>query len=288
MIESFEDSYGGYQVVANSFKRVRPPLISVVMSVYNGEATVRDAINSVLAQSVEDFELIIVNDGSTDETKEILEGYLKEDDRIVLINQNNLGLTKSLNRAIDLAKGQFIARQDADDCSVVNRFSLQLELITKHKLDLIANRAFKNNKIVPHKILLKNVNLHTLLLGNVFVHGTFFLKSAVIKKLKYDQNFKYSQDIELVCRMLSLQLKVGYSLTPIYSLTVSPQCISSMHSEEQAAMFKSAVNQYCNSSILNNVILNYGNSIAVMLVRIMLSWLTFGRSFQKSSVKILT
>ena len=80
------------------------PEITVLMSVYNGERWIRDSINSVLKQSEANFEFIIINDGSTDNTSSILESY--NDERLVIINQKNIGLTKSLNVGLLLAKGK--------------------------------------------------------------------------------------------------------------------------------------------------------------------------------------
>ena len=92
------------------------PLVSVVMSVYNCEEYIRESIDSILAQTFQDFEFVIINDCSTDKTTEILLGY--EDPRVILINnEKNLGVTKSLNIGIRRARAKYIARQDADDIS---------------------------------------------------------------------------------------------------------------------------------------------------------------------------
>ena len=93
------------------------PIVSVILSVYNAEDVVRNAIKSILKQTFKQFEFIIINDGSTDTTKSILEDFASIDPRIKIINQENIGLTKSLNKGVKLAKGEFIARQDADDIS---------------------------------------------------------------------------------------------------------------------------------------------------------------------------
>ncbi|MGC8880316.1 MAG: glycosyltransferase family 2 protein, partial [Anaerolineae bacterium] len=92
------------------------PAISVIMAVYNGARYLREAVDSILNQTFTDFEFIIVDDGSTDETPAVLDEY--NDPRIVrLRNAHNLGLTKSLNRGLHVARGRYIARQDADDLS---------------------------------------------------------------------------------------------------------------------------------------------------------------------------
>ncbi len=100
------------------------PKITVLMSVYNGEKYLRNAVGSILNQTITDFEFIIINDGSTDGSREILESY--NDDRIVLINQNNTGLTKALNKGLSLARGEYVARIDADDSANPARLEKQL------------------------------------------------------------------------------------------------------------------------------------------------------------------
>jgi glycosyltransferase involved in cell wall biosynthesis len=107
------------------------PRISVVMSVYNGEKYLRQAIESILQQTYTDFEFIIIDDGSTDSSREIIQSY--DDKRIrLVINEQNIGLTKSLNKGIRLAKGEFIARMDADDISLPQRFEKQVAYLDSH------------------------------------------------------------------------------------------------------------------------------------------------------------
>lgn len=116
------------------------PRISVVMSVYNGEKYLRESIESILNQTFSDFEFIVANDGSTDNTPQILEEYKNRDSRIKIIQQENIGLTKSLNKAINLANGEYIARQDVDDLSLPERLERQMKLFReKSNIDLIAS-----------------------------------------------------------------------------------------------------------------------------------------------------
>ena len=106
------------------------PLVSVVMSVFNGEPYVAEAIDSILGQTFEDFEFIVIDDGSYDGTLGILKGY--HDKRLKIVAQENAGLAKALNRAIDMAAGLYIARQDADDVSLPRRFEKQIDYLEKH------------------------------------------------------------------------------------------------------------------------------------------------------------
>jgi len=100
-----------------------PPLVSVILSVYNGDEFLRDAIVSILNQTLDNFEFIIINDGSTDNTTQTLKTI--SDTRIVLIERENKGLSESLNEAISVAKAKYIARMDADDIALANRLELQ-------------------------------------------------------------------------------------------------------------------------------------------------------------------
>ncbi|MEH7577966.1 glycosyltransferase family 2 protein [Priestia megaterium] len=106
------------------------PKISVAMSVYNGEKYLKEAIDSILNQTYPDFEFIICDDASNDGSVDIIEEYIKVDKRIVLIkNETNLGLASSLNKCIWKAKGDYIARMDADDIAINNRFENQLKYL---------------------------------------------------------------------------------------------------------------------------------------------------------------
>lgn len=107
-----------------------PPLVSVILSVYNGDKFLRDAIVSILNQTLDNFEFIIVNDGSTDTTSQILKTIF--DSRIVLIERENKGLSESLNEAISVAKSKYIARMDADDIALPNRLELQYNFMETH------------------------------------------------------------------------------------------------------------------------------------------------------------
>lgn len=106
------------------------PLISVVMAVKNGGSLVAGAIDSIMNQTYANLELIIINDGSTDNTLEILGQF--DDPRIQVVSQENQGLAKSLNRGISLAKGRYIARQDHDDLSLPMRLEKQLAYMESH------------------------------------------------------------------------------------------------------------------------------------------------------------
>ena len=127
-------------------------MISVIMSAYNAEKHISNSIESILSQSYQNFEFLIMDDGSTDNTSKIITSYIKTDTRIKLFNnKSNIGLTKSLNFLINQANGEYLARQDSDDVSDSKRFELQLNFMITNNLQASTTRAkIKNtNKKIP-------------------------------------------------------------------------------------------------------------------------------------------
>ena len=110
------------------------PKVSVLMPAYNSEAFVAEAIESILNQTYTDFEFIIINDGSTDKTAEIIDEYAKNDSRIKFINNHkNQGLIAVLNQGLDLCTGEYVARMDSDDISMPQRFEKQVQYMDEHQ-----------------------------------------------------------------------------------------------------------------------------------------------------------
>ena len=166
--------------------------ISVIMSAFNCENTIEKSINSILNQTYENFEFLIADDNSTDHTSEIIKNMKKNDSRIMFYqNTKNIGLTKSLNKLLSISSGSFIARQDADDLSLENRFDLQLEHIEKYNLDgcttlatsLQSNEVIhKYKNLLPSKLVIK--------FKNPFIHGSLILKNEILKSIGgYDERF---------------------------------------------------------------------------------------------------
>lgn len=165
------------------------PIVSVVMPVYNAEKYLDEAIESILKQTYKDFEFIIINDGSTDKSLEIIEKYKKQDERIVLISRENRGLIASLNEGIKKAKGKYIARMDADDISLANRFMLQIELMDNEDADLCGCHFFLINEyndyigsyIVP--LDFSEFLIH-LSVTTPFAHPSVIIKKDFLEKNK--------------------------------------------------------------------------------------------------------
>ena len=185
------------------------PKISLIMSVYNGEDYLAETIDSVLNQTFTEWELIVINDCSTDSTSEILSKYAALDSRVkVHTNEVNLRLPSSLNKALTLAQGKYIARMDADDICLPNRLQKQYEFMEKNQdVDLSSCRfmTLKNGFVSSGGCGGKNDynSLKALLLvTNPILHPGIIAKAQVIKELGYDKNFTCTEDMELWTRFV--------------------------------------------------------------------------------------
>ena len=193
----------------------RAPKISLIMSVYNGEEYIAEAIDSVINQSFRDFELIIINDCSTDGTSEILDNFAKLDDRVkVYTNEVNLRLPSSLNKALSIANGKYIARMDADDICLPDRLQKQYDFMEKNPDVALSSCRFmtlKNGVISSGgcggKCDPDSINA-LLLVTNPILHPGIIAKAQVIKELGYDKNFTCTEDMELWTRFVMQGHKV--------------------------------------------------------------------------------
>lgn len=183
------------------------PTISVIMPVYNGEKFLSMAIDSILEQSFEDFEFIIIDDGSSDGTEGIIKSY--SDPRIVYLNnQSNKGLSHSLNLGIKRALGQYIARMDADDISSNNRFETQINYLEKNnEVDILGSAAYlidENDKIFGKANKPKShiEIMWQSLFSTPLIHPTIMGRTAIFKDNFYDESAKNSEDYELWSRLL--------------------------------------------------------------------------------------
>jgi len=221
----------------------KAPAVSVIMSVYNHRDYVGKAIESILHQTLRNLELVIINDGSTDGSLDVIRKYEKLDSRIIVIDQNNQGLTRSLNTGVRKSSGQYIARQDADDESVPDRLERQFRILKKFKLDIVTSRAFKGEKIVPNALVLNFNRSNILKTGNIFIHGTFFISRYVFEVQTYNEQYRYAQDFKFVLDAFDNNLKIGFMLEPMYHLNNIETSISNTQSKEQNKFVEKALNE---------------------------------------------
>ena len=185
------------------------PLVSVVLSVYNAEQYLAESIDSILNQSYQNFEFIIIDDGSTDGSLEIIQSY--DDKRIVLISRENRGLIASLNEGILKAKGKYIARMDADDISLPTRFEKQVAFLEGHlEVGLCGTAVIgfsKEQDGTIWRLAQQSKTIKTqMLFSSAVAHPTVMIRHEIILKhqLFYDDNFKYAEDFELWTRFANV------------------------------------------------------------------------------------
>lgn len=189
-------------------------LLTVLLPIYNAEPYLRAALDSLKNQAIQNCEFLCINDGSTDNSEFIIDEYCKSDSRFILVNNHhNLGLIASLNKGISLAKGKFIARQDADDISALNRMQIQLEYLKLNpQVDLVcsAYSVINEHGKILQTIYPETSEPNSLLFKSLFVnpicHGSVMAKAKLFQELQYSTSSiaKHTEDYELWTRMLRL------------------------------------------------------------------------------------
>jgi glycosyltransferase involved in cell wall biosynthesis len=185
----------------------KDPAVSVVMPVYNGESHLCEAIDSILGQSFVDFEFIIVDDGSTDSSARIVKAY--RDPRIRLVQQENSGIAIALNKGIKLARGEYIARMDADDISLPGRLDCQYNYLMNHgETDILGGQAHiidmhgevigDNIKPISQQVIKKAIEYACPL-----IHPTYMVRKSVYLELDgYRARFPPCEDYDFLLRAL--------------------------------------------------------------------------------------
>jgi glycosyltransferase involved in cell wall biosynthesis len=190
------------------------PLISVLMPAYNAEKYIGEAIESVLNQTFTDFELLIINDGSTDKTEEIIRSF--NDKRIRYIkNETNLKLIATLNKGIDLAQGRYIARIDADDMCMPKRFEEQVDFLEKHpNYALCGSWAYLMNSKSEKTGRIKFIDNHNLLQISLLfscpiIHPSVMARTEIFKQFKYSHTALHIEDLDLWIRIVNAGFKIA-------------------------------------------------------------------------------
>jgi glycosyltransferase involved in cell wall biosynthesis len=192
------------------------PHVSVVMSVYNGGPYLAEAIESVLRQSFQNFEFLLINDGSTDGSGELLDEYARSDERVRVIHQENRGLIASLNRGCSEARGDLIARMDADDVCLPHRFEQQVRFLEEHHgVGIVGGitRYIDANGVLSGRgwpsWSSPAVNGWRLMFETVLCHPTVMMRREVYTQLGgYDSTALHAEDYELWTRAL-FQMRIA-------------------------------------------------------------------------------
>jgi glycosyltransferase involved in cell wall biosynthesis len=241
------------------------PAISVVMSVFNGACYLREAIDSILLQTFLDFEFIIIDDGSTDDSLAIIKSY--NDKRIIILEQENCGLSKSLNNGIAKAKASIIARMDADDISLPERLQIQYKFLQEH-IDHVACGTWadvidkKGNYVYTRKTIENSQDIKAFL-KKCICHGladTPFCHSSVMFRIEtfkqtggYSEYMFRAQDVVLFNRMS----KIGkFHNIPVVLLKyrVIPEAISGIKMDQ--ALLGELINKAINNEFVDERLIN--------------------------------
>jgi glycosyltransferase involved in cell wall biosynthesis len=211
------------------------PLISVLMPVYNTSEFISEAISSILNQTLADFELIIIDDASTDNTIDKIMEF--KDDRINLIQkEKNTGYTNSLNIGLKIAKGEFIARMDGDDISVCDRFEKQIKYLKEHLSVVVCGTNYQfldSGKINLHPEHPDKLKVY-LLSGCYVAHPTVMMRRSLLieNNIFYDPYCEPAEDFNLWV-LLSNHGDIGNLGEPLLKYRVHQKQTSSLHFEKQ-------------------------------------------------------
>ncbi len=220
------------------------------MPVYNAEQYLRTAIESILRQTFTNFEFLIVNDGSTDKSGDILQSYT--DPRVKIITQSQSGLVSSLNRLLDLAQGTYIARMDADDESAPTRFAEQLSWFKENPNGILVGSWTEVMDEDGHEIeqarypLADSFCRIALITGNAFAHGAVMFRRG---EYRYRKDYNFAEDYDLWRRLATLGT-IGNMPRYLYHWRTHSQSISHQNTKQQLRIDKKIQREYRKENLL--------------------------------------
>lgn len=212
--------------------------VTVLMPVYNGAKYLREAIKSILGQTFKYFEFLIIDDGSTDKSLEIIKSY--GDDRIKLVTIKHAGIVGALNRGLDLAQGEYIVRMDADDISCPDRLEKQVRFMDAHPQVGVCGscvKIFTRFKLLGYVIKLPTepeTIKSELKIHNVIQHPSVIIRKSFFDKykLRYSEKFPHAEDYDLWVRVSKLFPLANIPEVLLY-YRYRPQSVGDLHANEQ-------------------------------------------------------
>ncbi len=230
------------------------PIVSVILPCYNAEPFLVEALESIINQSFKDLEIICVDDGSTDATLTILNQYARNDKRIkVVINDNNLGLISTLNKAILLSRGEIIARMDADDISSCDRIEKQIDFLKANKhVDIVSTGYYliDENGQETGKHLPKCYSNISCTYASFFItpitHACVLGKRSVFLSNPYEikPNTLHVEDYSLWCKLLNKGYVLSNIALPLYKVRINSQSVSRKFETIQISNFIGLVQEH--------------------------------------------
>ena len=207
--------------------------ISVLISVFNDQEHIQEAVESCLNQSLMPDEIVVIDDGSTDESGLILDRLAQKHDIIRVFHQQNTGLTRALNRGLWLCEGEYVARLDSDDVCLYDRLKLEVEFLDSHpEYAVVGGFFFMQGKIINMPVTWEEV-LQELPKRNPFAHPTvMFRRESVMEIGGYDERFRYAQDYDLWLRLLATHKGINIPKSLI-ERRVTTNMISAKNAQKQ-------------------------------------------------------
>jgi glycosyltransferase involved in cell wall biosynthesis len=225
---------------------MKQPEISVILPAWNCERYISKAIQSLLDQTFPDFELIIINDGSTDRTESVIKSF--DDPRIVYVkNEQNSGLIFTLNKAIGLAKGNYIARMDADDICLPERLELQKAFFDQYpETGVVAGVVrFINESEEPagdwlldQKTFTPEAIRRSMIKENCIAHPSIMVKAGILKQYKYKACQENIEDYDCWLRMLNAGIRFRKVTVPVLLYRIHSSSVTSLHLKKVNFFFK--------------------------------------------------
>ena len=186
-------------------------LITIIMPAYNVDQYITDSINSVLSQSIEDWELIVVNDGSTDNTQKLIEQFVEKESRIKLINQENAGVSSARNKGLSLATGKYISFLDSDDIYDKDYLKLMAQPLIEDKADMVfckfqeinGSQVLQESPREVNELYLNNFIAHLLNVKKPMHSMGIMYRLSIIRKhsVCFNESYSYGEDLEFVLLM---------------------------------------------------------------------------------------
>jgi len=220
------------------------PKISVIMSVYNTQQFLEESIESILNQTFTNFEFIIIDDKSNDNSKEIISNYMAKDCRIILIeNETNLGIAAARNKGLEIARGKYIAIMDSDDISLPNRLEKEYIFLENNpEFFLVGSNAIK---IDENGDYLEDINycedLNVIVDRSRIIHTSAMFRN---KNIKYRDKFYLAEDCDLVLRILSSGLEIKNINETLVKFRIRPSGISLNNTTKGKLFTQKAVEFY--------------------------------------------
>ena len=212
------------------------PLLSIIVPIFNVEKYVSDCIKSILAQTYKDFELILVNDGSTDNSREICSYYAAIDDRVILIQKKNGGVSSARNEGMAIAKGKYIAFVDADDTIEPSMYEkliegaqkldsdmviCQFKIVDVKKDNITLSKMWKGNNGIINQNIISNSFLSLIIENNYSFFSCWnkLYSASLFKdyKIKFEENKNHGEDVRLNLKLLPIINKIVYIEDPLYN-----------------------------------------------------------------------